>query len=250
MEEAHNHPLSPAHPPCQFDEETLLDYLEDRVSDNLRATIESTPDCLARVHQLRRTIARIEQMLYRCTCPDVETLLDYQEHRLSGTDYLIIHAHVTGCPHCQAEITTMNAMDEVEVPLMPAPPFAAVQQGIRRLVEAVARPKTALGVLGSSVIYESPHLHMDLSTERMTGAMRNWMLTGDVRTPERLPAGSLVEAVQVQRIDQPDQPPIAATLDEDGSFVIAGLRSGVYRLHLLTTREEIVIRELHIGEAV
>lgn len=58
-----------------------------------------------------RIKAKIEQQLYRCTCPDVETLVAYQEGRLVSTACAMVQVHIAGCALCQEEIYALNTID-------------------------------------------------------------------------------------------------------------------------------------------
>lgn len=226
--------------PCHVNEAILLDYITGLASVEVSAEIERSPACLHAAKEMAAGIGPLMSILRRARCPDSATLIDYQEQQLTGTNFLVIDKHVKSCSRCQKDLRMMGAMDEV--------PLFAPTSIIRRFVEAVLRPATALPepVRGPS-IYATPQLFINLNLRTPMGRQRTWRLSGQLRTLD----GQLftaVEGVLLRDLAGPDLIVQETGLNATGTFVFEGLDAGKYSLSVLTVDQEIVIRELAVGD--
>ncbi len=233
--------IMPGIEPCAFDEATLLEYIQGNASAELRTAIDRSPACVEAARRFAEQVEILAPLFRLALCPDVETLIDYHAKALPSAKQLVVHKHLQHCRQCQAEIALFAAIDAV--PLQAEPPF------LRRLMDAVlAVPTLALSpIRGALLQYQTPTIHILLDTRKSTGKTRTWTLIGELRTHDGMRFTEL-ESVSVQQNDAPGLPALPATLEEDGSFVLKGLAAGSYRVQIITSTEEIHIRELMIGD--
>jgi DNA-directed RNA polymerase specialized sigma24 family protein len=227
---------------CHFSEAILLDYVTGMASAETIAQIEGSPACLQAAQQLADELLPLLPVLYRIQCPVAATLTDYQERTLKGTAYLVVHRHVAQCPLCQEELRLLAAIDQVPLVTVPTP--------LRRIVEALFQPLTQLpqAVRGGVLLhYQTPQLFINLNTRAPSGQQRTWRLSGQLRTPDgQLFTG--VEGILLRQLDLPEAVEQRTTLTITGTFIFAGLPPGKYSLTVLTAEEEIVIREIVVGD--
>jgi hypothetical protein len=230
-------------PLCPYDDVTLLNYIRNAVSADVKQTIEQSPICLAAVRELADEIQLLTPFLREAVCPDIDTLLDYQEGRITGTPRLVIHQHIQRCQQCQAELAMFGAIDAVSN--VEQPSF------LRRVVEALFQaPTLSAAPTRGGGIYRTqtrtPQISILLRTSKVTGKSRTWTLYGQLRTDDDAPLVQY-ERVSLQRLDKPADAPIEA-VTEAGVFTCKGLAAGRYSLHVITADEEILLRELKIGD--
>lgn len=233
-----HHGEEPMEPPCTLDDDILMDYNAGLLSEEQRAAVEANPACVARARRIAAELARIEAMLYRLTCPDVDTLIAYHDRQLESTNMLVIRRHVEQCDRCREELDLLAAMD--------ATPFEepGLLARARRVIEAAFQPALALQLRGQAHVYAAPHVTLTLSMRRIDGGALRWTLVGELSTPDGAPFEQPVEQVVASRESAPD---VRAEVDADGMFIIRDLPAGEYRLTVITPDEEIVIRSLRIG---
>lgn len=228
--------------PCTLDEATLLDYISGSASLDIRAAVEGSPACRAAAEQLARELRPLLQSMYRVTCPDPDQLVAYQEGRLGSTSQLVYRRHVVECPHCQAEYQILAAMDTV--PLRPAPSL------LRRVIDAVFQPPEALPapLRGEIMHYQTPQISIVLSTRRGSGTAIDWTLRGEIRTHDGQRATGLLEAVMLRALQSGAETP--GSVAENGTFSFQHLVADSYSLHIMTPQEEVIVRQLIIGDVV
>lgn len=233
--------------PCKFDEAILLDYITGQISAELRAEIEQSSACVYAARRLREAIFPLFPLLRRIRCPEAATLVAYQERELTGTEQLVVHHHISSCPLCQTELQLLNAVDQL--PPIPKPGL------IRRVVEALRQspltsaPEMREAVRGDLLRYETSQLVINLILREVTGRHRSWRLSGQLRTLD----GQLFTTtgeVLLQESDQSEQFIQKVSLTETGSFSFEKLSSGKYELTVQTEAEEILIREITLGEVL
>lgn len=231
---------------CPYDDATLLDYLRGAVPTAVQQSIEQSPDCREAAQQLAAEVRLLTPLLREAVCPDIDLLLDYQEGRLTGTQRLIVHRHLQRCQQCQAEVAMFGAIDAV--PNVDAPSF------FRRVVEALFQPPTlsAVPTRGGGLYRtqtRTPQITILLRTSKVTGKPRTWTLYGQLRADGEAPMVD-GERITLQSLDKPENAAIEAVIEANGVFTCKGLAAGRYSLHVITAEEEILIRELKVGDAM
>ena len=226
---------------CHLDEEQLLDYVLGTASLELCRQVEETAACRQAAQQLALDILPLMAWLRRLECPAAENLVAYHEQQLDSTTQLVIHRHVAGCPDCQAECQLLDQISALALEGQPGP--------LRRLVEAIFQSPLALpqALRGELLVFTAPTITIHLSTRISRGQPRSWILRGQARTSDGLQAQAMLEAVELYPLDLPEEPGQPGHLEQQGSFVFRDLPAGSYRLHVLTSDEEIVIRRIIIG---
>jgi len=229
--------------PCILDESLLLDYISGVATVAEQALVERTPACLAAAQRLGQRLLPLIGVLHRFECPDVETLIGYQELRLDSTAQLVVRQHVAACPNCRAELLALADIDAV--PDLPA------KSVFRRIVEALFQPPLAMPqpVRGDVRHYRTPQVSIQVSVRKMQGKARSWTLRGQLRLTDDHPIQDLLEAVLLTLADQPDDLPLTGALEPNGGFVVRNLPAGTYCVRLLTREEEIVIRRIVVGDS-
>lgn len=227
--------------PCPLDQATLLAYITGDATPEVRNTIMRSPACQEAVAALAREVGPLLEALYRSDCPDVATLVRYQERQLASTHQLVVRQHVAGCPVCQEEVALLAAIDQVP---LPAP------QRLRRVIEAIFQPPKhrAAPLRGDMLHYQTPQIAILLSTRQAHGQARTWSLRGEARTPAGIRASGALETVFLRSLRPDDQGEQHGAVADNGTFAFQQLAPGRYSLHLLTADEEIVIRQVIVGD--
>ncbi|MFN8444639.1 MAG: carboxypeptidase-like regulatory domain-containing protein [Caldilineaceae bacterium] len=230
--------------PCPYDESILLDYLNGHLDSETRQAIERSPACIAAATALRADVEEWRPSLRQLFCPNSERLVDYQERRLTGTDYLVVHKHVQNCPYCRAELAMLAAVDDVAEKAQPSL--------ARRIYQLLFQPATLAPVPmrgeGSyRTIERSPQIELLVKSTKTSGKQDNWMLLGRLRYEDDQPV-TPVEAIRLHDLEDEEAPEVSTTVDEMGRFTLKGLDAGRYRLHILMPQEEIILHEFRIGD--
>ncbi len=245
--------------PCSLGEDVLFDYVTGVATPDIGAAIKQSPACMVAAAYLAHELHALQGALYRMQCPDSTSLVAYHTEQLTGAKQQAIHNHVMLCPLCQEELALLDAIDAIETDeelLEPTAPFLrhaveAMTGIVRTMIDAIAQPVIALGVMGEHVIYTSPHFHITINTEKGCDKPHTWTLFGDIRTPDGLLATGQIDAVLLQQLNLPNQPEVEAALGEDAesTFTCEELAAGIYCMRIVTKDEEIVVHQLHVGKS-
>ena len=230
--------------PCPFDEGILLDYINGHLDTQTRRAIERSPACMTAAKQLQATVAAWRPALRQMFCPSTERLVDYQERRLIGTDYLMVHQHVQNCTWCSAEVEMLAEVDSVSTESQPS-----LARRIYELIfqPAAMAPVPVLGEGSYRTIQRSPQVELFIRTNRIADKQGNWTLFGRVRADGEQVV-SQVESIVMQDIEDETALELKTTVDEHGSFMIRGLETGIYRLRIILSEEEIVLSNFKVGD--
>lgn len=242
---------------CPFDEVVLLDYINGHLDAQSRAEIERSPGCLDAARTLRLEMEEMQPLLRGMLCPDVDTLVAYQQHELADAEQLRIGRHVERCRYCAEELQLLAVADETWLADVPeANPISeprieeASEHPLRKLMrtvrEAFLIPPTLLPspVLGEMWTYQTPQITIDLAPSLVDDEELSWTVGGAVRTTEGELFTEVERAVLVPLVGGEE---IVATIEAPGEFVFKGLDAGKYRLQIITPTEEVFIREIEIG---
>lgn len=230
--------------PCPFDEGILLDYVNGHLEVELRVAIERSPACVAAVTSLKADLETWRPALRQLFCPNGERLVAYQERRIIGADYLVIHKHVQECPYCRAEIQMLSAVDSIS-----AKPESSLARRIYQLIfqSAILAPVPMRGEGSYRTIERSPQIELLVKSTKTAGKQGNWMLLGRLRYEDDQPV-TPVESIRLQDLEDEDAVELSTTVDESGRFTLKGLDAGSYRVRILMLEEEIVLPEFRIGD--
>jgi hypothetical protein len=181
-------------------------------------------------------------LLHRITCPDPETLVNYQERRLAGTERLVIARHIAECPLCAEELHILNSIDAV--PLESTPSLG------RRLIEAIFQSPLQLPqpVRGTILHYRALDLLIHLIVRKMPDQSGLWLIRGQIRTLEGQLVLEQIERVTLRTLNDPEETLQETDIESGSSFNFGELPTGLYTLTVFTADTEIVIPELLIGD--
>jgi hypothetical protein len=188
---------------------------------------------------------RLAAQLYRVTCPTTTELGDYHLHLMTGSQEDAVRQHLYGCPHCQAELSQLQAYLTDLAPDVEHSLSERIQIWIARLIPAgtmgggALQPALALrGQDTGPLMYEAGDAQLTLEVQddpQKTGA----------RTILGLLIG--VESVETMaHLWQDAQKVAQVPVDEFGNFVIAGLLPGAYELIVSGPDFEIHLQELAV----
>lgn len=230
---------------CQLNEAILLDYITGIASAEIQTQVEASPACQLAAKQLAEDILPLLPLLESINCPDATTLVAYQEKRLTGSAQLVIHRHIQHCAFCREELQLFEAIDQVPLTSQPGP--------LRRIIDALLQTPGASptqlqpAVRGQILRYAAPQLIIQLSTRIESGKSRSWRISGQLRTANGQLFTNTAQIV-LSQLDRPEFDPRQTFPKETGTFVFVEVGAGKYTLSVLTDTEEIVIRELTLGD--
>ncbi|BCX04014.1 MAG: hypothetical protein KatS3mg053_1952 [Candidatus Roseilinea sp.] len=75
----------------------------------MNSPLHSNRPCSRQDAHERKLARMMRAALFRRACPDTMTLSDYQLGLLGSVEHARVRAHVARCPHCQAELTRLDA---------------------------------------------------------------------------------------------------------------------------------------------
>ncbi|MCB9420732.1 MAG: carboxypeptidase regulatory-like domain-containing protein [Ardenticatenaceae bacterium] len=186
---------------------------------------------------------RLAAQLYRVTCPTPTELGEYHLHLISGTQADTIRQHLHICPHCQAELSQLQAYLTDLTPDVERSLSERVQIWIARLIPA--------GTMGGGALQPALALRGQDDGPLMyeAGAAQ---LTLEVQDdPEKVGARAVlglligVETVEtVAHLWQNAQKTAQIPVDEIGNFTFTGLAPGRYELIVSGPDFEIHVQEL------
>lgn len=218
---------------CPFDEIVLYNYLRGEAAPAQQTAIEASPACRAEAKRLARQLAA----MFRLHCPDVATLVAYEEGRIAdSTLALIVRQHVAICPHCAEEHALLAKIDAVPM-VTPSP--------LRRVVALFQPPLArATALRGDLLLYTTAELAVHLRVRQAIGHAGMWTVRGQVRTADGRLATNQIEAVEAHAADGTT---VGAALETAG-FRFERLPAGLWTLMLQTAEDEIVIEQFAVGD--
>jgi hypothetical protein len=227
--------------PCRLEETVLLDYIMGIADAEMTAAIQASPACLQRVRELAQGLGPFLLFSYRMDCPSPEALVAYQQRTLPGSERLVLYQHIEQCPRCREDIMTFEAIDH-SAKTNNASVF-------RRIVEALYQSPLAFGLQGEWLHYRTADLAIYMSPRQEPGKQRGWSVRIQLRTLQGELHTHLVESAHLQRVDQESLIEVTGNLSADqSSLIFRDVRAGHYCLSILWPEQEIIIRDLPIGE--
>ena len=234
----------------------LLAYLDGENKPAIASHLAVCPACAERGRALQATEAALRQTLYRADCPSAQVMADFRMGFLTSDVERGVTAHLAICPHCAAELASLDQFLHDIEPDFVVSPLAAVRVLVARLVDwgrdaagAVAGLTTPRPVFGAvrgddlpTRVYQAEEFQVVLDIEldptrpgrrRLQGLITH--ATGEVAT-------SLTEA----RLQANGQPQAIVAVDDLGDFMFGGLTPGNYGLTLVGPGLEVHIEEISI----
>jgi len=109
--------------PPELTDEDLLSFLDGQAKERVTTHLARCPACHERATRLRQVERRIGSLLYRVDCPSTMEIGDYHIGLLPTDLAERIRMHISGCQHCEAELTQLSGYlaalkTDLEVPLV------------------------------------------------------------------------------------------------------------------------------------
>jgi hypothetical protein len=201
---------------------------------------------------------RLAAQLYRVTCPTTTELGEYHLHLMAGSQTDTIRQHLRSCPHCQAELTQLQAYLTDLTPDVEHSLGERIQIWIARLIPAGTMgggtPQPALALRGQDngpLMYEAGDAQLSLEVqddpEKLGARVILGLLIGveTVETPAL--SGDLRSQAEVMaHLWQAAQKVAQVPVDEYGNFVFTGLPPGAYELIVSGPDFEIHVQKLTV----
>jgi hypothetical protein len=188
---------------------------------------------------------RLAAQLYRVTCPTTDELGEYHLQLVTGSQVDGIRQHLHRCPHCQAELSQLQAYLTDLTPDIEHSLSERIQIWIARLIPAGTMsggiPQPALALRGQDtgpLMYEAGDAQLSLEVQddpQKPGARTILGLLIGVETVETA-AHLWRDAQKVAQVP----------VDEFGNFALTGLDPGAYELIVSGLDFEIHLQELAV----
>jgi hypothetical protein len=213
----------------------LLVYLDGSASPELTFLVEGSPENMRRAGELTQLQRGLHRHLFRVDCPSPLRIGEFHLNLLPPGQAAEVRRHLARCPHCQAELNTLQDF------LAPRPGMLERARILAaRLVSGpgFAQRAPAPGLRGSDEpwVYAAGALQVVLNIQ------------ADSRRPERKTLAGLVLGQtggdwQVTLL-RGDEISAQAGVDELGNFLLADLPAGSYELRITSADEVVLISPL------
>jgi hypothetical protein len=211
----------------------LMAFMDGVASAETASLIESTPEYMARVQELKRLQAGMRARLYRADCPDPLALGEYQQGLLRGEQALLIHAHLAKCPLCQKEISQLAEF------LTPRPGLLERARVVVSQLISNNQPGRLAPAAGLRGKGEAPRIYAAGEVQIVLNVQV------DVRRPERKVLAGLVMGLSAAggevHLLRGGENVAYKVIDDLGNFVFPDLAPGEYELRLYSPEDEIQV---------
>ncbi|HSL45684.1 MAG TPA: hypothetical protein VK897_19775 [Anaerolineales bacterium] len=127
-----------------LDDAQIMSYVEGEGDDAVASHIRECPYCRERAEQWTHLQNRLQQKLYRVSCPTPMELGDYHLGLLPAPQVLVIAQHLRECPLCRREVAELEEFltDPAQRPSI----FRAVKVLVARLLNQAQNGHAPAGV--------------------------------------------------------------------------------------------------------
>jgi hypothetical protein len=233
--------------PGLFPPERLLAFAHGEPDEALEPHLRACPPCAKSMAAYGSADRALGARFFRVECPPPQELGELALDLLTPEAAHLARAHLAGCPHCQAEFSTLRA----ELATDPLLDLARRPSPLRRLIAHLLPPLgevTAYAVVrgeGSNTVrsYEAEGITVSLTLESSGSGARRWNLLGLV-----LPAGDAVEPpTGVTRLSLEGRLVGEAPLDDLGNLGFSDLAAGLYDLEIALPDSMVALEGVRIG---
>lgn len=175
--------------PTLMDDAAKASYLDGVASSAVTAHVQTCAVCSSELQALAQQTTQLTATMFRANCPSTDDLL----HHIHFEADAAIAQHLEGCPHCSAEIATLQAVLASpldmpgQVPLAtPTTSWRDQLQGLgRQLLEAVRLPQPttpAYALRGEQQLihYQAGSFLITLTREAPIASAEMWSIEGQV----------------------------------------------------------------------
>ncbi|HVC80184.1 MAG TPA: hypothetical protein VNL35_06740 [Chloroflexota bacterium] len=233
--------------PSLFTPERLLAFAHGEPDEALEPHLRVCPPCANSMAAYGIVDRALGARLYRVECPPTQELGELALDLLTPEAALLARTHLAGCPHCQAEFSTLRA-GLAGNPLLD---LARRPSPFRRLVAHLLPPPGEVmayamvrGEASDTVrSYEAEGITVSLTLEPSGSGVRRWNLLGLV-----LPDGDAVEPpTGITRLSLQERLVGEAPLDDLGNLVFSDVAAGLYDLEITLPDSVVVLEGVRIG---
>jgi hypothetical protein len=220
----------------------LLAYASGDASHTVRAHVARCAHCQAEAKLLARDERALLARFFRAECPASLTLVEYHHNQLAPKDKLRVAAHVRACPHCQKELSGMQAETRTWLESILGRAAAALDAVLQQPAGPVLAPvRGDRG--GESIVMSFKAGELTIELAALPSADGSLELTGTIDPPGAGVGGQVWLAA-------PDREPLAAAIDEQGVFSFINITPAMVDLVLeLGASQALVLREVRLDSA-
>jgi anti-sigma factor RsiW len=232
--------------PGALEDWELAAYAEGEANAKVGAHLEVCPACRTQLSSYRALAGNLAQRLYRSNCPSTELLREYAWKFLPQDQNKSIESHLEDCPHCQSEIGELRQALADEKPESSTgwlEKAARAAEKARLIVANLLAPPLQPQLLPSlrgegheALLFEAGDDVLSLNLER--DQKGGYFLRGQLLAFKPIP---FLEANAFLAGAEENPMTIQASLDENGSFSMANVMPGVYRLTIHWSDKRIVV---------
>lgn len=241
--------------PEEINEDDLLVYLDDPAGlekatrQQLEAHLAQCAGCAEYLAALRQAEQLFQAGLFRQSCPDLDSLLQYQAGFLSAAAYQSIQHHLTTCVYCPQELAQLARVEPtLESVVQPVvPPLKQWLEAGRHLIKAVLRPatQTSFALRGQPQLqqtYLAPPYQIALAKIPPLVQGDYWEIQGQVLREDAplTPFQGIVELWQGEQLIKTEN------VGEFGFFIFPELHLGQYSLRVVLKAEVLAIDDFRL----
>ena len=231
--------------PALIEAGDLIAYVDGEADALLRQHVASCPACLRRANKLGLATQGVLGMMYRASCPEPERLGQYHLDLLSGSEKLLMAAHLRKCVHCSEELSLLVAEDEPDSLIMMVWEWfkdaAEVVEGV--LMPSPRRRAAGMRARGGkrdAQTYMADGMNVILDFQPVGRRRKEGMLVGTILS-------KMTETGSQAWLFEEGEVPISTQVDRLGTFIFDRVKPGHYDLALEVEQKAILLREVKIG---
>jgi hypothetical protein len=244
-----------------LDDLALIAAIDGEASSEVVAHLRTCGYCAARAQDFAQLQGLLRKQFFRMFCPSTDDLVLHYQGQLPEARRAEIDAHLRECSHCLRELRLLKQVASEALSgrappgQLAAPGWAEAPPGA--MAEAGDLPASQVATAPSPEVHGAPraarytdqyafqadNLQITIDIHRVVGQSERRVLVGVLSLGKDLPsAGCYVSAYRA-----PDHWLVStAELDELGSFVLADLLAGPYRLLVHLPEREVVIEAISV----
>lgn len=243
-----------------LDDLALIAAIDGEASPEVMAHLRTCGCCAARAQEFAQLQGLLRKQFFRMFCPSTDDLVTHHQGALPEPRRAEIEAHLLECSHCLRELRLLKQIASEALsgrappPKLVAPGWAAPAPGTLAAPTYLTASQTTIALpelygaprgarYTDQYAFQADNLEITIDVHRVVGQSDRRVLVGVLSIDEEQPsAGCYVSAYGAH-----DHRLVStAELDELGSFVLADLSAGSYRLLMHLPDREIVIEAISV----
>lgn len=244
-----------------LDDLALIAAIDGEASPEVMAHLRTCGCCAERAQEFAQLQGLLRKQFFRMFCPSTDDLVIHHQGLLPEARRAEIEAHLLDCSHCLRELRLLKQIASEALsgrappPRLGVPPSAGPAPGAMAEPGALPASQTATAlppeVYGApraarytdQYAFQADNLQITIDVHRVVGQLDRRVLVGVLSIDESRPSAGCYVSVY----GAPDHRLVStAELDELGSFVLADLSAGPYRLLMHLPDRQIVIEAISV----